>query len=114
MNRIKEARMAAGLSQKYVATSLGVAGPSVSNWEKGKTTPTAENLAALSALFGVSVDFLLGNDFSAKNEIEMVSKENADQFSDRMKQFMADAKDLNDGEIELARMFIKQIKKNRE
>lgn len=62
MNRIKEARIAAGLSQKYVAMSLGVAGPSVSNWESGKTKPTPENLKALSDLLHVSIDYLLGVD----------------------------------------------------
>lgn len=62
MNRIKEARIAAGLSQKYVAMTLGVSGPSVSNWESGKTTPTADNLQMLSALLGVSIDYLLGRE----------------------------------------------------
>lgn len=62
MNRIKQARMAAGMSQKYVAMELGVAGPSVSNWESGKTKPTQENIKALASLFGVSVDYLLGRD----------------------------------------------------
>lgn len=65
MNKIKEARKAAGLSQKYVAFALGVAGPSVSNWESGKTQPTSENLKALSNLLGVSVDYLLGVDTTA-------------------------------------------------
>lgn len=65
MNKIKEARKAAGLSQKYVALALGVAGPSVSNWESGKTQPTPDNLKALANLFNVSVDYLLGlNDAS--------------------------------------------------
>ena len=62
MNRIKQARIAAGMSQKYVAMELGVAGPSVSNWESGKTKPTQENIKALANLFGVSVDYLLGRD----------------------------------------------------
>ena len=60
MNRIKKARMLAGLSQKYVAMTLGVAGPSVSNWESGKTKPTPENYAALARLFDVSVGYLMG------------------------------------------------------
>ena len=62
MNRIKEARQAAKMSQKYVAITLGLAAPSVSNWESGKTTPTPENYAALAQLFDVSVDYLLGID----------------------------------------------------
>ena len=62
MNKIKEARKAAGLSQKYVAMTLGVAPPSVSNWESGKTQPTPENLKALASLYNVSIDYLLGNE----------------------------------------------------
>lgn len=62
MNKIKEARKAAGFSQKYVAMTLGVAPPSVSNWESGKTQPTPENLKALAALYNVSIDYLLGNE----------------------------------------------------
>lgn len=62
MNRIKEARKKAGMSQKFVAMELGVASPSVSNWESGKTNPTNENIKALAALFNVSADYLLGID----------------------------------------------------
>ena len=62
MNRFKECREASGLTQKYVAFTLGITSPSVSNWESGKTTPTTENVAALAKLYGVSVDYLLGRD----------------------------------------------------
>lgn len=72
MNRIKECRMNCKLSQKYVAMSLGVAGPSVSNWESGKTLPTPDNLKRLATLFGVSVDYLLGEEAEQK-EIQQTS-----------------------------------------
>lgn len=62
MNRFRECREASGLTQKYVALTLGVKGPSVSNWESGKTTPTTENVAALAKMYNVSVDYLLGRD----------------------------------------------------
>lgn len=62
MNRFRECREASGLTQKYVALTLGVKGPSVSNWESGKTTPTTDNVAALAKLYNVSVDYLLGRD----------------------------------------------------
>jgi len=62
MNRFRECREASGLTQKYVALTLGVKGPSVSNWESGKTTPTTENVAALAKMYNVSVDYLLGWD----------------------------------------------------
>ena len=57
---IKKARELRGLSQKYIAMSLGVSAPSVSAWEKGKSKPTAQNLDKLSQLLNVSVDYLLG------------------------------------------------------
>lgn len=60
MYRFKECREAKGFSQKFVALSLGVKPPSISDWEKGKTKPTIENLIALSDLLQVSCDELLG------------------------------------------------------
>lgn len=60
MTRLRECREAAGISQKEVAITLGVRSPSVSNWERGKTYPTHENLVQLANLYGVSVDFLTG------------------------------------------------------
>ncbi len=62
MVRLKECRIAAGMTQQYVALTLGVKAPSVSNWESGKTLPTADNLIALSNLYGVTIDYLLGRD----------------------------------------------------
>lgn len=59
-NRIKEARLLAGYSQKAVALTLHVAAPSVSEWESGKKSPTTENLLKLADMFGVSTDYLLG------------------------------------------------------
>lgn len=68
MNRILECRKASGLSQKQVALTLGVAAPSVSEWENGKTTPTCENLIALAQLFDVTTDRLLGIEKAAQQE----------------------------------------------
>lgn len=69
MNRIKQCREKSNLSQKYVAVALGVAAPSVSNWESGKTKPSMDNYVNLAKLFDVSVEYLLGiadNDESSK------------------------------------------------
>ena len=60
MYRFKQCRREKGLSQKYVAISLGVKAPSISDWENGKTNPTLENLIALARLLDVSTDRLLG------------------------------------------------------
>lgn len=60
MTRIKEARIKARLQQKEVALILGVRAPSICAWESGKTKPTAKNIEALSNLYHVSTDYLLG------------------------------------------------------
>lgn len=60
MNRLRQIRDQRGFSQKYIALTLGVKAPSVSNWEHGKTEPTPENYAQLASLYGVSVDYLMG------------------------------------------------------
>ena len=57
-NRIKQCRERANLSQKYVAHVLGVAAPSVSNWESGKTKPTMKNFIGLAKLFDVPVEYI--------------------------------------------------------
>ena len=60
MNRFKEARKNKGLGQKEVAIQLGVAQPTVSDWENGHKTPTLDNIKALSKLYEVSLDYLVG------------------------------------------------------
>ena len=60
MNRYREARIRAGLSQKAAAISLGVRPPSMSDWESGKSKPTHEHLVAMAALYGTTTDFLTG------------------------------------------------------
>ena len=67
MFRFKKCREEKGFSQKYVALTLGVKAPSVSDWENGKTNPTLDNLIAMSRLYMVSVDELLGLDNSLEN-----------------------------------------------
>lgn len=58
--RLKEARKSAGLTQKEVATVVGVNQNTYSYWENGKTKIDSESLAKLSELFGVTTDFILG------------------------------------------------------
>ena len=54
-------RKKAGFSQNQVADELHVTRQAVSRWERGKTIPEPETLLALSRLFGVSVNTLLGS-----------------------------------------------------
>lgn len=61
-SNLRRAREKKGLSQKYIAASLCVSAPTVSEWESGRKTPTVDNLIRLSDLIGASVDYLLGRE----------------------------------------------------
>ncbi len=56
--RIREARLAAGLSQEQVAERLDVSFQAVSSWETGKFVPDSDHLPALAKMLGVSLDSL--------------------------------------------------------
>ena len=49
-----------GLSQMELAEALGVSRQAVSRWEVGASAPGMENLLALSRLYGVPLDELVG------------------------------------------------------
>lgn len=57
---LQRLRKSAGLSQEEVAGRLFVSRQSVSKWENGQAEPGVENLKALAALYGVTMDQLTG------------------------------------------------------
>jgi len=56
---LKACRVSRGMTQEYVAESLGVSRQAVSKWENGTSDPSTANLMALAKLYGLSVDELL-------------------------------------------------------
>lgn len=56
---LKAHRARCGMTQEYVAQSLGVSRQAVSKWESGASDPSTVNLLALAKLYGVSADELL-------------------------------------------------------
>ncbi|MBQ6147171.1 MAG: helix-turn-helix transcriptional regulator [Clostridia bacterium] len=60
--KLKEMRVRAGMSQEKLAERVGVSRQAITKWETDKGAPDMDNLMALSDLFGVSVDELLGRE----------------------------------------------------
>lgn len=58
--KLKELRSGAGLSQEKLAEQLGVSRQVVTKWETGRSTPDMQNLLALSDVFSISLDEMLG------------------------------------------------------
>ncbi len=60
MDRLKELRTARGLTQKDVATQLGMSTRAYSHYEIGDRDPSIELLKAICDFFDVSADYLIG------------------------------------------------------
>ena len=60
--RLKELRTGAGLTQAQLAKQLGVTQSTIGNWESGCRVPRTETARKVAAFFGVSTDYLLGED----------------------------------------------------
>ena len=59
--KLQEIRKQNKLSQEALAEKLGVSRQAISKWERGESSPDTENLIALSRIYGVSIDELLGS-----------------------------------------------------
>lgn len=68
-NRLKNARKTLKLSQDYVAAYLGISRTSVGAIESGQRKVSADELAKLSLLYGVSADELLFGKPDSSSEI---------------------------------------------
>lgn len=66
--RLVDRRKAAGLSQEALAAQLGVSRQAVSKWERSESSPDTDNLIALAALYGVSLDELLYGEAAGDGE----------------------------------------------
>lgn len=58
--RIKNLRVQSGMTQAGLAEQLHVTRSNVNSWEHGHAVPSTGMLIALTKLFGVSADYLLG------------------------------------------------------
>lgn len=58
--KFKEARQMYKMTIVEAADRLGVSTAALSNWEKGKKSPTVDNLIGMAELYGVTTDYLLG------------------------------------------------------
>lgn len=60
--RLRELRTSRAWTQAELASKIGVGGQAVSQYERGVRRPDQDTLIALSDVFNVSLDYLLGKD----------------------------------------------------
>jgi len=61
-SRIKAQRLVHGLTQESLAKKLGINRVSISQWERGDTSPKGNNLVRLAEILGVKPEWLLFGD----------------------------------------------------
>ena len=67
--KLKESRVNAGYTQLEVKKKTGINNKSLSNWEKGVSSPSLPDLVVLAKLYDVSTDYLLGNDDTPPSKV---------------------------------------------
>jgi transcriptional regulator with XRE-family HTH domain len=72
MNIVRELRKRKGIQQKELSIIIGVAQPTVSEWEKNKKDPSGDRLRKLAEYFGVDELVILG-----KGVVDLTQNENA-------------------------------------
>ena len=73
--KLIELRRKEGLSQEELGYKLNVTRQTISKWELGQTTPEMDKLIELSKVFNVSVDDLINNSETPKNETTQIEDE---------------------------------------
>lgn len=63
MAKLKELRIARGISQETLAELVGVSRQTISKWENGSVQPSADNLMRLSQVFQLPVEAFLSDDW---------------------------------------------------
>lgn len=68
-DKLTALRKQKGMSQEQLAELLGVSRQAVSRWELGTTMPDAEKLIKLKEVFGVSIDYLITEEFLGEETV---------------------------------------------
>ena len=77
-SRLAALRKAHGLSQESLAEQIGVSRQAVSKWERAESSPDTDNLTALAALYGMTLDALLNGEVETNAETEAEADADAD------------------------------------
>ena len=94
-NKLYELRKQARYSQEELAEKLNVSRQAVSKWECGDSLPDTENLIALSKLYDVSLDALIGNSPS-KNQPSTIEETSLEEIPATPEDGQIESENTND------------------
>ncbi len=74
-NRIKQLRQSAQISQRDLASQIGVSTSTIGMYEQGRRDPDTKTLLDIAQFFNVSVDYLIGSsDIMDKFDVDSMAK----------------------------------------
>jgi transcriptional regulator with XRE-family HTH domain len=72
MDSIRQARLAAGLTQQMLAERLGITQGAISQWEKGTARPSISVLKPLASVLGITLDELITEESQDEQQKDVV------------------------------------------
>lgn len=98
--RLRNAREASGMSQKLMASRLGVKSSTIGKWESGKEDPRANRLQMIASLLNVPLLWLLAGsqqvpDSSAGQDSEQLLSQKIAEVNARMRDLQNSLDDLD-------------------
>ena len=100
---LKLARIQSGKTQVEIASDLGIAQNTYSNYENEKTQPRIEDLIAIADYHNVSLDYLCGRQWN--NNVGYIPEDRKD--------FVKQILELDDIDIEKAKAYVTALKDTR-
>ncbi|SCY14207.1 helix-turn-helix domain-containing protein [Butyrivibrio sp. INlla14] len=97
--RVKQLRQGKGISMDELAKALDVTKSRVNMWENGGTLPRSKTLIELAHYFGVTTDYLIGND----------NTDAQDPSNKRLNSLQRNLGKLNDKDLEKAEGMLKAV-----
>ena len=74
--RLKNLRLAKGMTLQQVGDAFGISAASVASWEKGKNQPDSRKLSKIAQVLGTTVEFLLnGSSDTQFTQVESLQKD---------------------------------------
>lgn len=98
------------LNQTDLANHLGLSSQGVGRWCRGETRPDYDYLIKIANFFGVSTDYLLGNEKQAEKIKEELREKEALKKALINAGYMKENEDLSDKELERLMKFVSQNK----
>lgn len=86
-SRIKELRKNAHYTQQQLADKISVSPQVISNWERGYTEPSADDIARLSEVLSCSSDYILGKTSDISIKVDMPLQKDENDIAKRLEKF---------------------------